>query len=176
MFEMWDTPLDEQTKASGFPRWKIESTKGRRSPDIHNLPRPGNECARLECFFATKIPRGIHSGYRQSVIRRNGARNESRFENGKKKKKIRRSNRRKRRLNDLGRILEKQTSKVKQERGKGNEFEEGDKCFPTRKSAEDGTIEDCFSNGNSIEYFMKIFPNTFANNRRIEEMGKLNEA
>lgn len=74
-------------------------------------------------------------------------------------------------MNDLGRILEKQTSKVKQERGKGNEFEEGDKCFPTRKSAEDGTIEDCFSNGNSIEYFMKIFPNTFANNRRIEEMG-----
>lgn len=70
----------------GFPTGgKQKATKGRSAGYIHNLPRPGNEC--LECFFATKIPRGIHSSYRQSVIRQNGARNESRFEGEKKEGK-----------------------------------------------------------------------------------------
>lgn len=126
--------------------------------DIHNLPRPGNECARLECFLATKIPRGIHSSYRQSVIRQNGARNESGFEGkGKKISSIPDfSNRFD--VEQSWEEIQNQTSKgwkVKQ-RGEEGEVTRKEINVSTWKSAGDGRIT--LEMEIRFEYFMKIFP------------------
>lgn len=126
--------------------------------DIHNLPRPGNECARLECFLATKIPRGIHSSYRQSVIRQNGARNESRFEGkGKKISSIPDfSNRFD--VEQSWEEIQNQTSKgwkVKQ-RGEEGEVTRKEINVSSWKSAGDGRIT--LEMEIRFEYFMKIFP------------------